>query len=148
MMRQELISPWQAKIPSARLVEELSLREKEQMAMEYSNRGHLYLPMRGGNGQVTLFTWPAPLLNKYGRYTQFDLERIDVDLDELLSWYKAMKRDGSSKLKNRVAAQQLFKCYSEWLTAFLKGHPPLRMQLIRQAGEFCNSPNRFEANRI
>ena len=110
------------------------------MAMEYSNRGHLYLPMRGGNGQVTLFTWLLPLLNKYGRYTQFDLERIDVDLDELLSWYKAMERDGSSKYKSRVAAQQLLKHHFNLAMAFFKDHPRLRMRLIKQAEEFFNSP--------
>ena len=139
MMRHEVTHAWQAKVPSARLVE-LSLQEKKQMAMEHSTKGHLYLPMRGGNGQVTLFTWPAPLWHKTSGYLHLDPERIDVDLDELLSWYKAMKRDGTSKYKNRAAAWQLLKRRSGSVTAFFNDHPPLRMRLIRQAEEFSNSP--------
>ena len=139
MMRHEVTHAWQAKVPSARLVE-LSLQEKKQMAKEHSTKGHLYLPMRGGNGQVTLFTWPAPLWHKTSGYLHLDPERIDVDLDELLSWYKAMKRDGTSKYKNRAAAWQLLKRRSGSVTAFFNDHPPLRMRLIRQAEEFSNSP--------
>ena len=139
MLHQELISAWQVKMPSAHLVE-LFLQEKVQMAVEHLNRGHLYLPRRRGNGQVTLFSWLPFSLLIQDRYFQFDPERIDVNLDELLSWYRAMKRDGSSKYKNRVAAQQLFKHHFDSLTAFFKDHPRLRMRLIKQAEEFFNSP--------
>ena len=139
VMRQEVMRDWQAKMPSARFVE-LSLQEKAQMAMEYSNRGHLHLPMKGGNGQGTLFTWLPFSLLIQDRYFQFDPERIDVDLDELLSWYKVMKRDGSSKYKSRVAAWQLLKHHFDSVMAFFKDHPRLRMRLIKQAEEFSNSP--------
>ena len=139
VMCQELVDAWKTKIPSARFVK-LSLQEKEQMVMEYSSRGHLYLPTRGGNGQVTLFTWLPLSLPAQSDYFFLESNRIDVDLDELLSWYKTMKRDDGSKCKNRAAAWKLLKRRSDSLTAFFKSHPPLRMRLIKQAEEFSNSP--------